>query len=289
MDYCFDTSGINRLHDDPDRQAIVAILLAENRVLITSLNIIEAAVTENAERRNSLLALQRQVSSNDRPVRLPTEVLRHLTLAYVQRLPSADIAIDDSDAQFWWVLHEPERVNETIRQEAYAWKKELEKSFSESHQDARTEMRKLFSPKPPKSLGQLLQFCCNNPHSFLPTASTLYKEITGSPLEEAEMRDLFRVVPEWPLYLAGWAHGMYARAIQDQNYSPKKNPGTVDLWFAVHLAHCDVLVTDDLGQYKALRVINALGERRRGRARVLTYDQFGRHLSLSADSWHNRE
>jgi hypothetical protein len=67
---------------------------------------------------------------------------------------------------------------------------------------------------------------------------------------------------------------MYAGAVQDENYSPRKNAGTIDLWFAVHLAHCDVFVTNDLAQFKALRVINAIGGRRRKRARVLSYDQF---------------
>jgi hypothetical protein len=33
MDYCFDTSGLNRLHDDKDREFIVAGLLATNNVL----------------------------------------------------------------------------------------------------------------------------------------------------------------------------------------------------------------------------------------------------------------
>ena len=104
-------------------------------------------------------------------------------MAYVQKLPSADIAIDDSDAQFWWILHEPEKLTEIDLQEAYRWKEQLEKDFSESHQQARTDMRKLFSPQPPRNLGQLLQFCCNNPESFLPTTSTLYQfqEIAGRP------------------------------------------------------------------------------------------------------------
>jgi len=255
-------------------------LLATNRVLITVLNIIEAAVTENAERRISLLNLQRQLSTNDRPLRLPPDVLRHLTTAYIRRLVSADIAIDDSDAQFSWILHEPEQLREVDRQEAYTWKRSLERDFSESHQGARPEMRKLFSSKPPKSLGQLLQFCCKNPETFFPTTLMLYRDITGSPLTETEMLALFKVVPEWPLYLAGWAHGMYARAIQEQNYGAKRNPGTIDLWFAVHLAHCDCLVTDDAGQYKALRVINAIGERRRERARILSYEQFRKRFVL---------
>jgi hypothetical protein len=236
-------------------------------------------MTESSERRKSLLTLQRQLCANGRPVRLPTEVLKQLTRAYVERLPSADIAIDESDKRFWWVLQEPEKLDESNRQEAYAWKNSLEKSFSEAHKEARSlQVRDLFSPNPPKSLGRLLQFCCKNPQSFLSTASSLFESITGKLLEETEMRSLFRVIPEWPLYLAGWAQGMYARALQKQNYSPKRNPGTIDLWFAVHLAHCDVLVTNDFGQYQALRIINVLGERRRRRAQVLSYGQFRRRF-----------
>lgn len=92
------------------------------------------------------------------------------------------------------------------------------------------------------------------------------------------MDSLFVALPEWPLYLAGWAHGMYARALQGQNYSPRKNPGAVDLWFAVYLEYCDFFVTDDLGQFKALRVMRTLTRRRSPRAKVLTYEQFRSRL-----------
>jgi predicted nucleic acid-binding protein len=280
VQYCFDTSAINRLHDDPEREPLVDGLLAVDRVVIVGLNIIEAAVTEKVERRLSLLRLQQRLSNNDRPLRIPTQIVQHLTRAYVQKLNAVDIAIDNTEGhQLWWVLHEPESLDEEMRQEAYQWKKKLETSFSEVHQDAREEMRNLFTPRP-KSLGQLFQFHCKNPQSFLPSASKLYEEISGTPLDEQQLRDLFRDIPEWPLYLAGWAQGMYARAIQDSNFSPRKNPGTIDLWFAVHLAHCDALVTDDAGQYKALRVINALGERRRKRACVLSYEQFRKRVRM---------
>jgi len=116
MDYCFDTSAINRLHDDPSRQAIATKLLGTNHVFITALNIVEAALTEDLARRISLLVLQQELSNNERPLSLPTEILRQLSMAYVQKLPSADIAIDDSDAQFWWILHEPEKLTEIDRQ-----------------------------------------------------------------------------------------------------------------------------------------------------------------------------
>jgi len=142
-------------------------------------------------------------------------------------------------------------------------------------------MQKLFAfGDRPRSTGKLIQLLCRNPQSFISTVSSSYQSITNKPLSVEEMRDLFVALPQWPLYLAGWAQGMYARALQEKNYSPKNNPGTIDLWFAIYLEHCDFLVTYDIGQYKALRVINVLSKRRKPKARILLYDQFRKRLVL---------
>jgi hypothetical protein len=179
-------------------------------------------------------------------------------------------------------LHEPETLTEEERQEGYEWKKKLEDGFTGANRLARPEMQKLFGiGDRPRSIGKLIQLLCKNPQSFISTMSSSYQSITGKPISVEEMRELFVTLPEWPLYLAGWAQGMYARALQDRNYSPKNNPGTIDLWFAIYLEHCDVLVTNDIGQYKALRVINVLSKRRSPKTRILLYDQFRRRLVLS--------
>ncbi len=54
MDYCFDTSAINQLHDDPHRHEIVAGLVAANRVLISELNLIEVMTTNVVREANFL-------------------------------------------------------------------------------------------------------------------------------------------------------------------------------------------------------------------------------------------
>src|SRR5271165_3765026 len=143
-------------------------------------------------------------------------------------------------------------------------------------------MQKLFGVGDrPRSIGKLIQLLCKNPQSFISTVSRAYQTVIGKPLSVEEMRELFVALPEWPLYLAGWAQGMYARALQESGYSSKNNPGTIDLWFAIYLEHCDVLVTDDRGQYKALRVINVLSRRRSPKSRIFLYDQFRKRLVLS--------
>ena len=284
LDYCFDTSGINRLHDDPARAELIAGLLSSNRVLVSELSIVEAIATQAIERRGSLLRLQGQLTRGNMPLLTPTKLLRRLTLAHVNGLESESITSDKDSPEAWLALQAPEKfLDEDSRQSAYSEKLKIEAQFTAAHKRGRMELRELFPGTLPKNLGQMLQFLCNNPLSFLPIVAVLYEEITKQLLTEDGMRSLFTVLPEWPLYLAGWAQGMYARAFQDQNYGWRKNPGTIDLWFAVYLEHCDCFVTDDEGQFKALRVIRALACRRSPKARVMRYRQFRSRLFLSPD------
>jgi hypothetical protein len=283
MDYCFDTSGLNRLHDDPNQESIVTGLIAANQALVTALNIREAVATDDAARRISLMRLQRRLSNGLRPLRTPIELLREVTVARIQNRTSVTLTIDESSQGLWWALEEPEGLSAELQQESYEWKKNLEDQFTEAHRRARPELQKVFTlADRPKSLAKLLRLFYYNPKLLLPTVSAVYQSITGAPLDMRCLLEVFSALTEWPLYMAGWAQGMYARALQGQGYGPRRNAGTIDLWFAVYLAHCDFMVTDDRAQYKALRVINMIGKRRRPRAKVLLYDQFRKRLVLSS-------
>jgi hypothetical protein len=280
MDYCFDTSAINRLLDDPERHVIVTGLLSANRVLITALNIIEAAATADPLRRQSLLRLQKQLAGGFRPLRTPTDLLRALTLAYHRGIDSAPLTIDETRADIWWAMTEPENLTEEEQARAYEAKQKLESSFSKSNQFARSILRGAFRrDELPRTAGSLIRFFAARERPLLPTTSAVHEKLTGSPLSLDDMYRLFVALPEWPLYLAGFAQGIYAGAVQEQNYSASKNPGTIDLGFAVYLVHSDFLVTNDIRQRKALRIINALSPRR-PRARVMTFDQIRRRLLL---------
>jgi hypothetical protein len=88
---------------------------------------------------------------------------------------------------------------------------------------------------------------------------------------------MFEIVPQWPLYLAGWGHEMFARAIRRSNYGAKGKPGALDLWCAIYLPVCDRFVTNDDGQYRALRLLNVLNKRffeTPTKTQVLRYHRF---------------
>lgn len=281
MEYCFDTSGLNRLHDDPDQQSIVAGLIATNQVVVTALNIREAVAANDPARRVTLLRLQRRLLNGWRPLRTPIELLGEVSVAHIQNRTSIILTIDDRSQGLWWALEEPEGISAELQQESYEWKKNLEDQFTQAHRRARPQMQKVFSPMgKPKSLAKLLHVFYHNPKMVLPTVSRVCQSITGSSLDFRDLVEVFSVLPEWPLYMAGWAQVLYARALQDHGYGPRGNAGTIDLWFAVYLAHCDFMATDDRAQYTALRVINQIGERRRPRAKVLLYDQFRKRMLI---------
>ena len=50
MIYCLDTSAINRLLDDPERDPIIRAIISVGSFRITAYNVIEAAKTESEDR-----------------------------------------------------------------------------------------------------------------------------------------------------------------------------------------------------------------------------------------------
>jgi hypothetical protein len=287
MDYCFDTSAFGAKHtlslyDDPDRPAIVAGLLASGRVLITSVNVFEASACEDQGRRVGLIRLQHQLIGQYRPLLVPNELLRQVTLAHFQGARNATITISDDHWGIWSGLQEPEQLGELERQEVYDWKSSLENPFNAAHRKARPEFDALFRAFPedkPLSVAKLIRFLRQNEQLVVNTVSPAYERITGIGLDIPRMRTLFQELPAWPLYLAGWAHSLYHRALKLQCFGAASNPGTVDLMSAIYLSHCDYFVTADAKQRRALRVLNMFNVRQ-PRTQVISYQEFRRRLVI---------
>ena len=153
MDYCFDTSAIcarhvASLYDDPKRPAIVTGLLASGRILITAVNVLEAAGTEDTVRRLGVLRLQKELARGLRPLHVPNELLLEVTLAHTRSSATATITLSEAQAGIYEILQEPEQIGEQERQEVYDWKRSSEDSFAQAHQKARPEFQKIFGDVP---------------------------------------------------------------------------------------------------------------------------------------------
>lgn len=103
----------------------------------------------------------------------------------------------------------------------------------------------------------------------------VYKRQTQKQLTDSEYGVLVRE-PVWPLYFLGYAYAAHHRGIKKQHFAKKHNAGAIDLGQAVYLTLCDRFVTDDRAQYRGLRLLNVLNNKRR--TQVIQYDTFRSRL-----------
>src|SRR5688500_8815222 len=89
MIYCFDTSALNHLHDDPEAATVPAGLPAANTGWITALSVNEVGITEDAERRTAVLQQQRKLTGDSRPLQIPNRLIGERAAAYAAGLDRA--------------------------------------------------------------------------------------------------------------------------------------------------------------------------------------------------------
>jgi len=272
MIYCFDTSALNYLHDDPEVANIIVGLTASNTIWITSLNVIEASITNNTERRISLLKLQKQLARDIRPLQIPSILLRESAVAYATRIDRRDLSIGKNQDGIWNVLNNPEQIDSAAQQGLYNWKKKIEDTFRQTHTRGHVHFQKLFESKEkrPQNAAALLRHYSLNEDFLFDVSADIYETVTGAKLKREELSQFFRSTPHWPFFFLGWAYAIYARAIQKEKYGDN-NAGNVDIWCATYLPSCDIFVTADAEQFKALRLINTFNLRP---CVVLRYSEF---------------
>jgi len=272
MIYCFDTSALNELHDDVEAAAITAGRLATTEVRITALNVIETASTRDSVRRISLLQLQKRLAGNQRPLQIPNLLIRSLAIAYAGHLESGNLSIGSNEEGIWIALDSPECIDEDSRQELYNWSRTLENDFCETDQNARPHFQQLFTyeERRPRNAASLLRLYAKSSDFLFEITADAYEQTTGAKLRKEELFSFFRTVPHWPMFFLGWGYSVYSRAIQREKFG-RKNAGGIDLWCAAYLPCCDVFVTSDRPQYKALRLINTFNERK---TEVLPYSRW---------------
>ena len=166
------------------------------------------------------------------------------------------------------------------------WAESVEAPFKQAHLDGREEFQEIFRQVPeerPKSRAAAMRQSCGNDDLMHFFVSQAYAQYVGQELEPARARSFLRTNPEWALHWLGWIHQWYERGVQPVAYGWRRKPGTIDLSFAVYLPLCDRFVTDDKGQFRALRMLNVYNKSldKTRRTEVLLYNQFRRRLIVN--------
>jgi hypothetical protein len=282
MNYCFDTSVINNLYNDPDRDFLIKGLVSTNTIEITAVNVVEILATKDMERRQALINFAKMLSKGKSPIALPDELIETIFNAHKMNISPNVFAIDTNHEQILRGFKSLASLSNLERKEWCQWKTCLEKDFQNFFDEGtRNEFQKLFSKngiKRPRSALKLIRDHHLKDFDFIHhCVSPLYEKATGVNLAEEETKELLDKNPEIALFLLGFAYANYSRNIQQLNYGKRKKAGVLDLWSAVYLFYCDYFITHDKDHWKALRVVNAFNPRK---TRVLSYETFKSRLLL---------
>ena len=278
MNYLFDTSGINRLHDDPACDAIKTGLVSTNEVWISALNVAEVGQTSEHSRRVSLLHLLKVLTRGRRPLEFPTILIQRGIKAYSKRLPSIDISISENSEDIWQVLIDPTILDDAAISKWSQPLRKFEDEFLVSHRSARPHFQDLFlkGGPSPKSAAELLRAYASNETFLHDIVNPIYKKAVGAELPVSETMHLLRALPQLTGFLLTWGHSIYCRAIARSGYGTR-NAGNVDIWFGAYLAQADRFITNDLKQYQALRLAARMFA---PKCEILRYDSFRRRLVM---------
>jgi hypothetical protein len=274
MNVCFDTSGLNQLMDDPDSERLTSALLRDFTVYITAFNIVEIGKTTDPDRREQLRAFEQRLAGACAPLALPNQLVQRIYRAFHNRIKEIDLALGEEGRHLWWAMSEPYSVGEAERLELKQWVDDFVCPFAAANEALRPEINRLFAgyvrPSTPKH--HLRSYMEKQPHTrfwrfkWLPlygVTADIYKRATDCVLPLRRLEAFLTMQPPiWPLYLADVAYSIYCRAFWEKDHGPGNLAGMLDLWFAVYLPFCDVFVTHDKDQYRALRFLNVFNSRR---------------------------
>jgi len=270
--HILDTSGWNRLFDDPQREAMLAIL--DTKIILpTVVAISELAAIEDAERRINLLRLVKTLGKDNRPLASPNQLIIMACQGYARRDRFLTINSGTDAAGAWVAINNPSLVDEEAQHMALAFNAERENVLRESHESLRTALQIIFQNgfTRPRSMGALIRHYAANDDFLYGSVNPLYERAVGKPLPATELWPLIRSVPHWPMFLMAYGCAIYQRAVKEHGYGHKKNPGHLDLWSATYLPDCETFITDDRRQRRALKIINGANPRP---AKIVSYDEW---------------
>jgi len=267
--HILDTSAWNALYDDPEKEIVIAAALGKT-ILPTCVAITEIAAIENYTRRIHILRLMKRLGRDNRPVATPNQLIIMACEGYSTRASALTINRGTDAEGAWIALNKPELVDHVAQQTALKFNAEREAVFRDFNEGLRGNLQQLFKTGTdrPRSMGALIRHYAKSDDFLYEVVNPIYQRATGAALPRAELHPLLNSIYIWPMFLIGYGCAIYQRAVQQQGYSHKKNPGHLDLWSAVYLPFCDVFVTEDKRQRRTLKVLNKANPRP---ARIISY------------------
>lgn len=274
--HILDTSAWNALFDDPDRGLLIEAALSRT-IFPTCIAITEVAATEDAARRMDILRLMKMLGRDNRPMASPNQIIIMACEGYSRHAPMITLNAGTDAEGAWIALSDPTQVDESAQRLALDFNEERENVMRTFSEGLRRGLQSIFvaGTQRPRSVGSLIRHYSRDDNFLYEVINPIYERATGAALPRAELWLLLNSLYEWRMFLMGYACAIYQRAVQQQGYGHKRNPGHLDLWSATYLPICDVFVTRDKRQRRALKILNKANPRP---PQILCYAQWRQSL-----------
>ena len=267
----FDNGPLSDLLDERerDREAIIRGLRVIGVPRVTTMNVIESINIARPELRRAKLDLLSELTGDVWPMQAPNELLAAISRAYTNGSERVDLG----DQGAWTAIKQPDVVTEEMNRESWRWHADREDGFDEMYAGLREELRDgVFTQFPdsrPRSAAALIRYFIGKREDYYDTfLITVFERQTGTKPSHAEFSRFLDRVPAWSIFWIARLYSMYRRSVQLQRYGKRSNAGLHDLDSSIYLPFCDLFITGDDAQRRALRVLNSFNPRR---ARVVSY------------------
>lgn len=274
--HILDTSAWNALFDDPDRDLLIEAALSQT-IFPTCIAIAEIAAIKDSARRLDILRLMKTLGGDNRPMASPNQLIIMACEGYSKR--AAMITLNaGSDAEGAWIaLNDPTQVDEAAQRLALDFNAERERVLRTFSEGLRPRLQSIFvaGTQRPHSMSSLIRHYSRDDNFLYDVIDPIYQRATGGALPRAELWPLLNSLYEWRMFLMGYACAIYQRTVQEQGYGHERNPGHLDLWSATYLPICDVFVTRDKRQRRALKILNEANPRP---SQILSYAEWRQSL-----------
>ena len=253
----FDTSGINALADDPDYVALIRGLQLTHLFGVTETAISEIAANSDETRRIQLLGVLERLLKFGMGVIPFHVIIKEQAKAYLAdrrrydwRRVNVRFAEAEGEVVRQEIIHE---VSEETRVALKQWDKDFQAIYS----NAKSAFQKTFDRRDGKrpSLKEVADRLLGDGGAHRAIAIDLFERGTGTRLSHAEVHDFMERCLPFKALLVALCFSQYDRCIRGERQPSLGKAGRLDILSATYLPYCQVFVTNDDGQCKALRTV----------------------------------
>jgi hypothetical protein len=271
-----DTSAVNALEKDPEKNTIIEGLRLAYHVGITETVLSEIAADPDEPRRKAHLDLLKRFLGFGKCVMPFHWIIEAHAKAYLAN-PNAyewqklDVRFREGEEEI-----ARQKFIHTVSEETLAHNRKAEQEYRGLFTRARTHFDEIFaSGKERPALEEVANVLVAPGGAHFEIAADLFERATGKRPSNDEIKDFVERCPPFKALIMALCFSQYDLCIRGDNVQSLGKAGRQDMFSAVFLPYCKIFVTRDEGQHKALSEVAKMTGLE---TTILMYDDFKNRL-----------